>query len=105
MKILLACSAGMSSAIAAKSLNEAAKAAGIDMEVREISSSGFADEIKKGYVLGLVAPQIRHRFDNLEKDATAAGVPCLLIKPKGYTPIGGKFLLQQIKDEAGEIFN
>lgn len=104
MKVLLACSAGMSSAIAAKSLAEAAQAAGIDMEVKEISSQGFADEIQKGYDLGLVAPQIRHRFDDLKAQAAKADVPCLLISPKGYTPIGGKFLLDQIKKEAGEIF-
>ncbi|UUX35177.1 PTS sugar transporter subunit IIB [Fundicoccus culcitae] len=104
MKVLLACSAGMSSAIAAKSLSDAAKDAGIDMTVQEVSSQAFEDEIKKGYALGLVAPQIRHRFDVLKGQADAVGVPCLLINPKGYSPIGGKFLLQQIQKEAGEIF-
>ena len=35
----------------------------------------------------------------LKASADEAGVPCLLIKPQGYTPLGGPKLLQQIKEE------
>lgn len=104
MKIILVCSGGMSSAIAAKSLKEAAEAEGVDMEVNESSTTQFQEKVKEDYVLALVAPQIRHRFDTLKEQADSADVPILQIKPRGYSPIGGKFLLAQIKEEAGEIF-
>lgn len=99
LKVLLVCSQGMSSAIAAKALQEVADKKGIDMEVDETSTQAFADEIKKGYAIGLVAPQIRHRFDVLAEDGKAAGVPVILISPQGYTPLGAPKLLKQIQDE------
>lgn len=103
MKVLLVCSQGMSSAICAKALQEAAQKEGIDMTVSECSTQAFAEEIKNGYAIGLIAPQIRHRFDVLKGQATNAGVPCLLIQPQGYTPLGGAKLLAQIKAELGEL--
>lgn len=103
MKALLVCSLGMSSAICAKALQEAAEKEGIDMTVSECSTQVFPEEIKNGYAIGLVAPQIRHRFDVLKKTAADAGVPCILIAPQGYTPLGGKKLLAQIKGELGEL--
>ena len=51
----------------------------------------------------MVAPQIRHRFDVLKKQADDAGIPCILIQPQGYTPLGGPKLLAQIKQELGEL--
>lgn len=103
MKVLLVCSAGMSSAIAAKALHDAAAKQGIEMEVNECSTQAFANEIKNGYAIGLVAPQIRHRFDTLKEEAKAAGVPCILIQPQGYTPLGAPKLLAQVKKELGEL--
>lgn len=103
MKVLLVCSLGMSSAICAKALAEAAQKEGIELEVSECSTQVFGEKIKDGYSIGLVAPQIRHRYEVLKKEATEAGVPCILISPQGYTPLGGNKLLKQIKDELGEL--
>lgn len=104
MKVILVCSAGMSSAIAAKSLHEAAEKEGIDMQVDEASTSQFEDLVSKDYDIALVAPQIRHRFKTLAPFAEKANIPILQIKPKGYSGIGGKFLLAQIKEEASQVF-
>lgn len=104
MKVILVCAGGMSSAIAAKSLTEEAAKEGIEMDVHESSTQQFDELVKKDYDLALVAPQIRHRFDTLKPKAEAEGIPILQIAPKGYSPIGGKFLLKQIKDEAPEVF-
>lgn len=103
MKVLLVCSQGMSSAIAAKALQETAQKQGLDVTVTECSTQAFGEEIKNGYAIGMVAPQIRHRFDVLKKQAQDAGIPCILILPQGYTPLGGPKLLDQIKSELGEI--
>ena len=103
MKVLLVCSQGMSSAIAAKALQDTAVEQGLDITVTECSTQAFAEEIKNGYAIGMVAPQIRHRFDVLKKQADDAGIPCILIQPQGYTPLGGPKLLAQIKQELGEL--
>ena len=103
MKVLLVCSQGMSSAIAAKALQEAAQKKGLEVTVIECSTQAFAEEIMYGYAIGMVAPQIRHRFDVLKQQADAANVPCVLIKPQGYTPLGGSKLLAQIEEVLGEI--
>ena len=94
---------GMSSAIAAKALQDTAVKQGLDITVTECSTQAFAEEIKNGYAIGMVAPQIRHRFDVLKKQADDAGIPCILIQPQGYTPLGGPKLLAQIKQELGEL--
>ena len=46
----------------------------------------------------MVAPQIRHRFDTLNAQASEAGVPCAMITPQGYSPLGGPKLLKQIQE-------
>lgn len=47
-------------------------------------------------------PQIRHRYEVLKKQADIAGIPCILIQPQGYSPLGGPKLLAQIKEVLGE---
>lgn len=103
MKVLLVCSQGMSSAIAAKALQDAAMKKGLDIQVNECSTQAFAEEIKDGYAIGMVAPQIRHRYDVLKQQADVAGVPCILIQPQGYTPLGGEKLLAQVEKELGGL--
>ena len=103
MKVLLVCSQGMSSAIAAKALQDTAAKQGLDITVTECSTQAFEEEIKNGYAIGMVAPQIRHRFDVLKEQAKNANVPCVLIQPQGYSPLGGAKLLNQIKSELGEL--
>lgn len=98
MKVLLVCSQGMSSAIAANALKEAAAKEGIEMEVNECSTQAFAEKVKEGYEAALVAPQIRHRFDVLKAEADKANVPCALISPQGYSPLGGAMLLKQVQE-------
>lgn len=104
MKVLLVCSAGMSSALVAKALEKEANKVGIDMEVKECSTQAFEEEVKNGYIISLVAPQIRHRYDTLKEYATNQNVPCILIEPLSYTQLGGARLLEQIKKELGDNF-
>ena len=48
MKVLLVCSQGMSSAIAAKALQDTAVKQGLDITVTECSTQAFAEEIRNG---------------------------------------------------------
>ena len=56
------------------------------------------EEVKEGYDVAMVAPQVRHRFEYLKEYADAANVPCALIQPQAYSPLGGPKLLKQVKD-------
>ena len=98
MKVLFVCSGGMSSTIAVNALKKEAAKNGIEAEVLAIGTPDFEEEVKNGWEIAMVAPQIRHRFDNLKSFADEAGVPCALIKPQAYSPLGGPKLLEQAQE-------
>lgn len=81
MKVLFVCSLGMSSAVAVKALEKEANTKGVEIEVKAVSTQQFEEEVKNGYDVAMVAPQIRHRFDTLNAQASEAGVPCAMITP------------------------
>lgn len=96
MKVLFVCSQGMSSAIAVKALKEEAEKNGIKMEVCAVSTQEFETEITQGWDIAMVAPQIRHRYTYLKAFADQANVPCGLMMPQAYSPLGGAKLLTQV---------
>lgn len=98
MKVLFVCAGGMSSAIVVKALQKEAKKHDQDMVVQAIGSNEVADEIGLGWDVCMVAPQIRHRFDQVKKQADEAGVPCGSIPPQAYTPLGGPLLLKTLNE-------
>ena len=100
MKVLFVCSLGMSSAVAVNALKKEAKAKGVEIEVKAVSTQ-FEEEVKNGYDVAMVAPQIKHRFDTLNACAKEAKVPCAMITPQGYSPLGGPKLLKQIQEILG----
>ena len=102
MKVLFVCSLGMSSAVAIKALEKEAVSKGIEIEVKAVSTQQFEEAVKGGYDIAMVAPQIRHRFDTLSAHAKEAGVPCVMIAPQGYSPLGGPKLLKQIQELLGQ---
>lgn len=97
-KVLFVCSLGMSSAIAVNALKKEAEKNGIELEIKAVSTQEFEEEVKAGYDVAMVAPQIRHRFDYLKEYAESANVPCSLIQPQAYSPLGGAKLLKQVRE-------
>ncbi|MCM3763662.1 PTS sugar transporter subunit IIB [Neobacillus niacini] len=98
MKVLFVCSGGMSSAIAVNALKKEAEKNGIAMEVLAVGTQEFDAEVQNGWDVAMVAPQVRHRFDGFKASADAAGVPCQLIPPQAYSPLGGPALLKAVKE-------
>ncbi len=101
MKVLFVCSGGMSSAIAIKALQTEAAANGIDMDVLAVGAAEFQDQIKEGYDIAMIAPQIKHKSKGFMELGAEAGVPVINIVPQGYSPLGGKILLKQVKETLG----
>ena len=65
MKVLFVCSGGMSSAIVVNAFKKAEKN-GVNMEVHAIGTNEVEEEVKNGWDVVMVAPQIRHRFDSVK---------------------------------------
>lgn len=102
MKVLFVCSQGMSSQIAVNALEEEAKKKGLEIEVKAVATQEFEETIKEQWDIAMVAPQIRHRFSLLEAMAKEANVPCVLIVPQAYSPLGGPKLLAQVNEVLGK---
>ena len=66
MKVLFVCSGGMSSAIVVNALKKEAEKKGMNMEVYAIGTNEVEEEVKNGWDVVMVAPQVRHRFDSVK---------------------------------------
>ena len=102
MRVLLVCAGGMSSAIVVQALQKEAIRQGVPMEVQAVGAEAFADEVSRGWDVVMVAPQVRHRLHTFREAAARAQVPCDLIEPASYTPLGAARLLDQIKALLGD---
>lgn len=98
MRVLFVCSAGMSSTIAVNALKKEGAKNGLEIDVLAVGTQEFENEVKNGWDVAMVAPQVRHRFDYLKGFADEAGVPCALIQPQAYSPLGGPKLLKQVQE-------
>ncbi|KEK23533.1 PTS sugar transporter subunit IIB [Bacillus gaemokensis] len=101
MKVLFVCSGGMSSSIVVNALKKEAEKKGISMDVHAIGTSEVEEEVKNGWDVVMVAPQVRHRFDTVKKIADQQSVPCGVIPPQAYTPLGGPTLLKAVNELIG----
>lgn len=87
-KVLIFCSAGMSSSLIAKQLTDAFKMRGQTIEVEAVGASTPDRFIETDvYDLYLVSPQTRMYFDNIERSAQRFAKPTLQIPPQSYVPV------------------
>ena len=59
MKVLFVCSGGMSSAIVVNALKKEAEKKGVNMEVHANGTSEIEEEVKNGWDVVMVAPQVK----------------------------------------------
>lgn len=90
-KILLVCSAGMSTSVLVKKMEDEAKARNLDIKIEAISES----EVKNhnDFSIIMLGPQVRFlksKFDYLEKE----GIPVVIIDSIKYGRIDGKSVLE-----------
>lgn len=96
-RILMVCSGGMSSAIVVKAIEKEAQKYNIELEVKAVGTGEYEDEVRRGWDIVLVAPQVRHRLPVFEQTANELNIPIAIISPQGYSPLGGPILVEQIK--------
>ncbi len=93
-KILLCCSAGMSTSMLVKKMQQAADSRGMDCQIEAVSVTVFDDAIKE-YDVCLLGPQVRYQLDELSNKADAYGKKVELIPPAAYGMMKGEEVLNQ----------
>jgi PTS system cellobiose-specific IIB component len=93
MKIILVCSAGMSTSLLVEAMRRAAAEQGREADIGSASAEQLPDLLPADVVL--VAPQIRHRFAQISQAAAAAGVPAVLLDQRAYGLVDGAAALAQ----------
>lgn len=93
-KILLCCSAGMSTSMLVKKMEIYAKEQGIECEIAAKAVSEFNDEIPNWDVC-LLGPQVRFQLEELSKIAAEFGKKVVAIAPQDYGMMKGDAVLKQ----------
>lgn len=91
-KILLLCSAGMSTSMVVKKMRESAVKLNIEVHIEAQPVETFPDYLKE-YDLFLLGPQIRFKKDELQKMATPLGKTVEVINMLDYGMLKGEKIL------------
>lgn len=100
-RILLACSAGMSTSLLVTRMQQAAEERGIEVEIRAVAQDKAQTEMEKADVL-LIGPQMRFMLKKFSKAAEKAGIPVEVINPVDYGRIDGEAVLKRALELVGK---
>lgn len=92
MKILLVCSAGMSTSLVVEKMKKAAENKGLETEIVAIPLEEFDNAIKD-YDIALLGPQIRFKKDQFQKVAEQYGKKVEVINTMDYGMLDGEKIL------------
>jgi cellobiose PTS system EIIB component len=93
MKIMLCCSAGMSTSLLVSRMKKSAQAQGIVCEIWAVPVDTVIKQIDKTDVL-LVGPHVRYLFNKFKKLGNAKGIPVEIINTVDYGTFNGEKVLQ-----------
>jgi PTS system cellobiose-specific IIB component len=91
-KVMLICSAGMSTSLLVSKMQKAATARNVEIEIWAVGTAGFKNELSKPDVI-LLGPQVRFMKDEVTK--LAAGKPVDIIDMRAYGKVDGEGVLNQ----------
>ncbi|MCC0692491.1 MULTISPECIES: PTS sugar transporter subunit IIB [Clostridioides] len=94
IKIMLACSAGMSTSLLVNKMESVAKENGIESQIWAIPESTIQNEIEKCDVL-LLGPQVRYILFKAQEIAKPYNVPVEVINMMHYGTVDGKAVLNR----------
>ncbi len=92
VKILLVCSAGMSTSLMVNKMKDSAKVKGIESEIWAVSDAEAADNLPKADVL-LLGPQVRFLESKMKE--IAGDKPVAVIDMMAYGTMNGEKVLEQ----------
>ncbi|MEE3928305.1 hypothetical protein V2E24_01815 [Mycoplasmopsis ciconiae] len=96
MKVLLICSGGMSTQILITSLEKEAHKQNIQNFEAQAIGANELEDFKEEFDIILVAPQIKHKFDQINEVAQKKGKKIYQIQMMEYNPIGAPKLLKNV---------
>lgn len=98
VRLLLVCAMGMSSSLLEAKILEAAKAAGVPMELKAITTADIGRwDFKRNYVdIVLVAPQIRFKKKSITQAASPHGIIVQDIDPVMFGMAEGGLIFQRV---------
>lgn len=94
IKIMLACSAGMSTSLLVTKMESAAKEMGIEAKIWAISEANIDKEVKDTDVI-LLGPQVRFMLNKATEIAKPYNVPVEVINMMNYGTCNGKAVLER----------
>ncbi|ASA55887.1 PTS sugar transporter subunit IIB [Vibrio ruber] len=100
-KIMLCCSAGMSTSLLVKKMEAAAKERGIDVEIKAYGTSEFSDQVGN-YQVVLLGPQVKYMQQDLQKKADKYGIRVEPINMMDYGMQNGDKVLDFAIELIGE---
>ncbi|UXI00927.1 PTS sugar transporter subunit IIB [Photobacterium sp. TY1-4] len=93
-KILLCCSAGMSTSMLVQKMVKAAEARGMECQIEAHPVATFEEKIQQ-YDVCLLGPQVRFQLEELRKTASLHGKQVDAISPMAYGMMKGEEVLDQ----------
>ncbi len=93
-KILLCCSAGMSTSMLVKKMQQAAESQNLTTQIEAHSVSSFAEKIEE-FDVCLLGPQVRFQLEALRPLAEQLGKGIDVISPLDYGMMKGDKVLEQ----------
>ena len=100
--IMLCCSAGMSTSMLVKKMQEAAKKDGLDYEIFACPAAEADTNLEnKNISCILLGPQVRYMLADFEKKVEGTGIPVEVIDMAAYGMMDGEKVVQQAKKLVG----
>lgn len=94
IKIFLCCSAGMSTSMLVKKMEQAAVARGLEVEISALPMADFSDAIVK-YDACLLGPQVKFKLADFQAEAAKLNKSVAAIEPLVYGMMSGEKALDQ----------
>jgi len=99
MRILLVCSAGMSTSMLVKKMRSAAADKGLDASIDATAEAGLSEELSSTDTdVILIGPQVRYLKDKITKTAESYGIKVDVIESIAYGMMDGKKVLDQAQN-------
>lgn len=94
MKIILVCSAGMSTSMLVKKMRESAEERDIKADIDAVGQSDLKNHLDSTDVV-LIGPQVRYMEKQIKKQTDPLGIKVEVIDQKAYGMIQGDKVLNQ----------
>lgn len=94
LRVMLVCSAGMSTSLLVNKMKAAAAKEGIDIEIFAVPEVEVTQGIDQADVV-LLAPQVRFLFNKLKRELEPKGIPMAVIDGMNYGLMKGDAVVKQ----------